>query len=346
MRPFFFIPALRLSAAALRFGTASAWYPVHGYEGRRMGDLSYLSIIERYHEHRGAIRELLASIAVGVADAPLLNDADALAHAYGTLRNLYPFVERLYALDAQGRRINVGAAGGGRLAVRSDCSQRPFYLQAREDDGVVVTEPYLSSASRGLCLSAGVAVRVDGVLLGYVVFDTGLGRIVEFLMGDTLRRRFQGGFRLIYTLIVTGLMAVVGVLLFSSAQEFYALFSTGLGADLHLRPFGIIIFLTLGQAVFDLAKTILEEEVLMHKDVYRHSATRRTITRFMSAILIAVSIEALLLLFKAALGEGGDFVSAVWMLLAAVALLAGLGLYVYLGARAEAVLLGARRRVG
>ena len=165
-------------------------------------------------------------------------------------------------------------------------------------------------------------------------------------MGDTLRRRFQGGFRLIYSLIVVGLMAVVGVLLFSSGQEFYALFQGGLGADLHLRPFGIIIFLTLGLAVFDLAKTILEEEVLMHKDVYRHSATRRTITRFMSAILIAVSIEALLLLFKTALGEGGEFVSAVWMLLAAVALLAGLGVYVYLGARAEAVLLGARRRAG
>ncbi|MEJ2630776.1 MAG: PDC sensor domain-containing protein [Acidihalobacter sp.] len=312
--------------------------------GAGMGDLSYLSIIERFHEHRGVIRELLASIAAGVSDAPLLDDEDALARAYAMLRNLYPFVERLYALDAQGRRINVGARGGGRLAVRSDCSQRPFYLQARTDGGLVVTEPYVSSASRGLCLSAGIAIQVDGELRGYIVFDAGLGRIVEFLMGDTLRRRFQGSFRMIYSLIVAGLMAVVGVLLFSSGQEFYALFRGGLGTDLHLRPFGIIIFLTLGLAVFDLAKTILEEEVLMHKDVYRHSATRRTITRFMSAILIAVSIEALLLLFKAALGEGGEFVSAVWMLLAAVALLAGLGVYVYLGARAEAVLLGAQRR--
>lgn len=309
-----------------------------------MGDLSYLSIIERYHEHRGAIRELLASVAVGVSDVPLLADEEALGRAFGTLRNLYPFVERLYALDAQGWRTNVGANGSDRRAERGDCSQRPFYLQVQEAGGVVVTEPYMSGTSRGLCLSAGVGVYVDGVLQGYIVLDVGLGRVVEFLMGDTLRRRFQGGFRLVYSLIVMGLMAVVGVLLFSSGQEFYALFQGGLGADLHLRPFGIIIFLTLGLAVFDLAKTILEEEVLMHKDVYRHSATRRTITRFMSAILIAVSIEALLLLFKAALGEGGEFVSAVWMLLAAVALLAGLGVYVYLGARAEAILLEARRR--
>lgn len=52
--------------------------------------------------------------------------------------------------------------------------------------------------------------------------------------------------------------------------------------------------------MFDLGKTRLENAVLMHKDVYRHSATRRTITRFMAIILIAVSIEGLLLMFKSA----------------------------------------------
>jgi len=77
----------------------------------------------------------------------------------------------------------------------------------------------------------------------------------------------------------------------------------------------------------------------MHKDIFRHSSTRRTITRFMAAILIAVSIESLLLMFKAALGESDQLNQAVSMMLAAVGLLIGLGVYVYLGARAEAILL-------
>ncbi len=51
-----------------------------------------------------------------------------------------------------------------------------------------------------------------------------------------------------------------------------------------------------------MGKTILEEEVLLHKDIFRHSAIRRTITRFIAAILIAVSIEGLLL-FKGSLGQ-------------------------------------------
>ena len=115
---------------------------------------------------------------------------------------------------------------------------------------------------------------------------------------------------------------------------------------MHLKPFGVIIFLTLGLAVFDLGKTILEEEVLMHKDVYRHSSTRRTITRFMAAILIAVSIEGLLLMFKSAVGDGERVLDGVWMMATAVGLLVGLGLYVYLGARAEQLLLSQKPKTG
>jgi len=97
--------------------------------------------------------------------------------------------------------------------------------------------------------------------------------------------------------------------------------------------------ITLSLAIFDLGKTILEEEVLMHKDIFRHSSTRRTITRFIAAILIAVSIEALLTMFKASLGEVDFIKSAVWMMLSVVGLLLGLGGYVYLGAKAERILL-------
>ena len=102
-----------------------------------------------------------------------------------------------------------------------------------------------------------------------------------------------------------------------------------------LKPFTIIIFVTLALAIFDLGKTILEEEILMHKDIFRHSSTRRTITRFISTILIAVSIEALLTMFKAALGQTEYVMPAVLMMFAVVGLLIALAIYVYLGAKAE-----------
>lgn len=179
----------------------------------------------------------------------------------------------------------------------------------------------------------------NGDTKGYIVLDADLMDIVEFLMGDSKRRQAQPFFKWVYMAIVAGLFIVVGVLLYSAFHELYLLTEPSTSIEeSKLKPFGVIIFLTLALAIFDLGKTTLEEEVLMHKDIFRHSSTRRTITRFVAAILIAVSIEALLLMFKAALGDGEILLSAVFMMIAAVGLLIGLGIYVYLGAKAEALL--------
>jgi hypothetical protein len=170
------------------------------------------------------------------------------------------------------------------------------------------------------------------------VVDIDLANAIEFLMGDRKRKKLQPFFVSVYSLIVLGLFIVVGVLLFSAASEIATLTQYESFKELHLKPFGIIIFLTLALAVFDLGKTTLEEEVLMHKDIFRHSSTRRTITRFIAAILIAVSIESLLLMFKSVLESPEYLTNAVAMMAAAIGLLIGLGIYVYLGAKAELML--------
>ena len=315
-----------------------------------MAAMSYLNTIERYHEYRVAIRELLGSILAGISHNRLFTEPAALKEAMCDVARHYPFVSLLFTLDAQGiqtsdnvycprRHQTLRAEGNGK-----DRSQRPYFLPFNETEGVMVTEPYLSTAGGMLCISASMRGKdANGNLLGYIVLDIDLGKTIECLMGDVLRRRFQPAFRAIYTLIVAGLFAVVGALLWAAFTEVSQVFEPGQTRDaLHLRPFGAIIYLTLGLAVFDLGKTILEEEVLMHKDIFRHSSTRRTITRFVAAILIAVSIEALLLMFKAALGHGENMLAAVWMMFAAIGLLIGLGVYVYLGAQAEVALLKQR----
>lgn len=315
-----------------------------------MAAMSYLNTIERYHEYRVAIRELLGSILAGISHNRLFTDPATLREAMCDVAGHYPFVSLLFTLDPQGiqtsdniycpRRKRPQRAEG----LGKDRSQRPYFLPMNETNGVIVTEPYLSTASGTLCISASMRGKdAQGKIIGYIVLDIDLGATVEFLMGDVLRRRFQPGFRTIYSFIVAGLFAVVAALLWAAFTEVVHLFDAGQTREaIHLRPFGVIIFLTLGLAVFDLGKTILEEEVLMHKDIFRHSSTRRTITRFVAAILIAVSIESLLLMFKAALGQGEGMLAAVWMMFTAIGLLIGLGIYVYLGAKAEVALLKQR----
>jgi len=322
-----------------------------------MASPSTLAVIERYDEYRHALNELIASIVTGIASPALFDDAGARDEAVRCAGKHYPFVDLLYLLDAAGMQITPNLpvrknhpAGGRGLGISRN--QRPYFVLAQKQaDGVAITAPYLSHASGLLCITAIVRIvrpnQSGDEDSGYLVLDIDLAEAVAFLMGDGLRKRFVPFFRGVYSVIVAGLFAVVVLLGYAALVELTEIFSSAeQPSDLHLKPFGVIIFLTLGLAVFDLGKTILEEEVLMHKDVYRHSSTRRTITRFMAAIMIAVSIEGLLLIFKSAVGDGEHVLDGVWMMATAVGLLIGLGLYVYLGACAEQLLLSQKPKTG
>ncbi|NOY63632.1 MAG: general glycosylation pathway protein [Gammaproteobacteria bacterium] len=310
-----------------------------------MSTMNYISVIERYHDYHAAIKELMASIVTGIADDNLMSDKEARCRAMNTLNEQYPFVDMLYILDPEGIQISDNTTccdtPPHKLSgLGTDRSQRPYFLHARDSNSVIVTDPYFSSISGVITLTAALKWCDDhGNVMGYIALDIDLTKVIEFFMGDSARRRFQPLFKGTYSVIVIGLFAVVVALLFMAFSELWDLILAEAGSDeANYKPFSVVIYLTLSLAIFDLGKTTLEEEVLMHKDIFRHSSTRRTITRFIAAILIAVSIESLLLIFKSALGDGAMIIEAVWMMLSAVGLLVGLGIYVYLGAQAESLL--------
>lgn len=307
--------------------------------------MNYISVIERYHEHKSEIHELLASIFAGAFDKNLFNDELLLKHSLMWVTKHYPFVELMFTLDDHGVQTsknicnNIAYSKNMNKDFGVDRSYRPYFIKANENDGIVVTEPYLSSSSFNLCISTALKyINKSGEVVGILVIDIDLAHAIEFLMGDRKRKKFHPFFISIYTVIVIGLFFIVGILLFSAGNEILHLLIDPTPDDIQLKPFGIIIYLTLALAIFDLGKTTIEEEVLMQKDILRHSSTRRTITRFMATILIAVSIEALLLMFKSVLGSSEYLVNAVAMMATSVGLLIGLGVYVYLGAKAETLL--------
>jgi hypothetical protein len=280
---------------------------------------------------------------IGVGDINLFEQPIS-AKIFEDMAISYPFVELIYLLDEQGMQICPNISVINQQVKLMACghhvdrSQRPYFTQLTAIDTVHITRPYLSNSGGGLCLSASQMIKSASGQVVIVVIDVNLTRLIEFMMGDSARRKMSPFFKSIYTAIVLCLFVLVSVLMWTVIRDIYALFSQISATHDPLQPFGIIIFLTLALAIFDLGKTILEEEVLMHKDIFRHSSTRRTITRFISTILIAISIEALLTMFKASLGEKQYIEPAILMMLAVVGLLVGLGIYVYLGAKAELLL--------
>ncbi len=318
-----------------------------------MSKMSHINVMEKYEEHRESIHHLLGSILSCFANEKMFEQSQKeLSALFTSLNDYYPFVSILYLLDENGRQIchniaNTHFKHTQAIGEGIDRSQRPYFLSAIKSDLPAITEPYLSTVGRELCLSASTKIYDEkGTLKGYIILDIDLNEMLIFFTGESKRVYFEPFFKAMYSLIVFGLFLVSLFLIYSSAVECYRIFYSLIRDRLSIEiPFGMVIYLTLALAIFDLGKTILEEEVLLYKDISRHSSTRRTITRFIAAIIIAISIEALLMVFKSALhGKEEHIIGAVWIILAAGVLLLSLGVYIYLSSKSEALLIDYRNK--
>lgn len=78
-----------------------------------------------------------------------------------------------------------------------------------------------------------------------------------------------------------------------------------------------IISLTLGLAIFDLAKAIFENEVINRKPLDKdHTLEPRILTNFVGSIIIALLIESLLLVFKSVLNDFENFQNSLLLIMA------------------------------
>jgi hypothetical protein len=297
---------------------------------------NYLFLLTKYDEYKPQIERLLESIITALSPNRLENSNDMLNDIVQRLHKSYPFVELIYCLNAKGTQITHSAAAPKTAdskrrepAMNSDRSNRIYYTRARDSQSpTTITQPYLSSATHQLAISAVQRFKSANDETHYLVINFNLEKLITFLNGDSLRRILHPFFQSVYGVIGVMLVVISTLLLFSAGHSLYEMIHDH--TNTATQAFQSVILVTLGLAIFDLGKTILEEEVLLHKDIHHSGSTRRTISRFMSAIVIAVSIESLLLMFKSLLGDATHLHNAVWMLFAAVALLVGLGAYLKL----------------
>jgi hypothetical protein len=80
-------------------------------------------------------------------------------------------------------------------------------------------------------------------------------------------------------------------------------------------------------AVFDVAKYLIEEEVVRGRELRVASEARRSLTRFISTIAIAVFLEALVTIFRVTQEDVDELLYPTALLVAAILLVLGLGVY-------------------
>jgi hypothetical protein len=107
------------------------------------------------------------------------------------------------------------------------------------------------------------------------------------------------------------------------------------GELLNQRLLTAVGYVVIAIAVFDVAKYLLEEEVVRERELRQVGEVRRSLTRFTSTILIAVLLEAIVLIFKMAEDDISLTIYPTMLLFAGVAMLIGLGLFQRMAVSAE-----------
>ena len=140
--------------------------------------------------------------------------------------------------------------------------------------------------------------------------------------------------RLLYTIISFALLGasivLIGVAVWRTSQGFW----TGEGAlDTMLDAIGLVI---IAVAVADVGKFLFEEEVVADREMRRPAEARGSLTKFMSIMIVALSLESLVLIAKTSRETMGDLLYPGLLMLLAVLALIGLGLFQKLSQNATA----------
>lgn len=140
--------------------------------------------------------------------------------------------------------------------------------------------------------------------------------------------------RFVFAVASTFLIFLAGALIVYSGSEvarFYFLPEESVGPAL-LDAVGYTV---IAIAVFDVGKYLFEEEVIHGREMRQAREARRSLTKFLSTIAIAVFLEALVAVFQAGKTDITTMIYPTVLLISGVGLVVGLGLYQRLSAKTE-----------
>ena len=233
--------------------------------------------------------------------------------------------DALYILDKSGMQIENAISLNKRYEIgqSEDRSTRSYFYRAVKLRRCVLSDPYPSVLNNELCVTASMPIYDDKDNLIFVVcIDIKLKDILKVIQASNFEFVFMQFSRLIYFMFALVLFVITCFLL---QKGFLSLFSNqSIGIE---QMFESTIAITLALAIFDLSKTLIEQEVL-GKDK-KESGIQKTMVRFLGSIIIALAIEALMLVFKLAIGDLSHMVYAIYLIGGVSLLLIGLSVYLF-----------------
>jgi putative Mn2+ efflux pump MntP len=153
-------------------------------------------------------------------------------------------------------------------------------------------------------------------------------------MMKLLLRLFPAGHMVISVMFVVSAFALLAVAGFELFQAVMPL----VGRSVSARIDGLlncIALLTIAVAALELGQTIVEEEIQRASHMSSPSRVRRFLSRFLVVLVVALSIEALVAVFRFSRDDPSQLPYAAAIGLTAAALLAAWGVFIRLNLGAE-----------
>ena len=248
-----------------------------------------------------------------------------------SLKESIPKAEVVYALDAMGKLIGMGYQKSRQVGDHekgADRSDRAYYYKTLKEHRCILTDPYPSLGSNKMVVTASFPIYDEENNLMFILcVDIALKNMLKMIHPSSVDSTFGKFSKFVYGAFSVALFAVA-LLLFVKGVSGFLSFGMNFNTIKINEMFKATILLTLSLAIFDLVKAIFEEEVLGKEKEAGAGDGHQTMIRFLGSIIIALSIEALMLVFKFALTAPDKLTYAVLLIGGISLLIIGLSIYI------------------
>lgn len=271
-------------------------------------------VINLYKKHKLTVDNYITT---SLKNAP----TDYIEHS-GVLLKKYKFIQLIYSVDKEYRQISPSVCRKEKETTNVGSDKTHYFTQLElDEDDFYISNPYIHYRTGKASIT--VVKKIDDI---YYVFDCDLISVLEELRLIEFNSAHDKLKKGVYILGSGLLVAISIALLLYGAYIFIMTFFGGDKDFLH-DIFQAIIAATLGIAIFDLAKQIIEHEVIFHSFSHNEDRQYKVLGKFLVSIIIALLIETLMVVFKIALDDYKDMQNAFFLLIGTTAMFVGLAYF-------------------
>ena len=244
---------------------------------------------------------------------------------FAQLYKIFPSLELVYIVNKENKIQNSSNFYRNKQDSNAKDKDRSHLISKLhfKDSNIAFSKPYISSATRSNCVTVTIKEGDEIFFLDFQI-DILLQKLNLIELNKPFHSITKGfyilsGFTMIILSIITILFSIYDFLA-------YLFVAKDISLEMIFKP---IIALTLSIAIFDLAKTILEQEVFFKSYSKNSKVETKILTKFLTTIIIALSIEALIVVFKIAINNYDQMLSAFYLIAGIALILISLTVFIY-----------------